>query len=38
MGRNLRDRHARSHPAANRQKDKKGEQFPHNCLHSEWVG
>ena len=38
MGRNLRDRHARSDPAANRKKDKKGEQFPHNRLRSEWVG
>ena len=29
MGRNLSDRHGRSDPAANRQKDKKGKQFPH---------
>jgi hypothetical protein len=37
MARNLSDRNARSDPAANRQYDKKGEQFPHNRLHSEWV-
>lgn len=38
MGRNLSDRHTRSDPAANRQKDKKGKQFPHNRLRSGWVG
>jgi hypothetical protein len=38
MGRNPRDRHARSDPKANCQKDKKGKQFPHNRLRSGWVG
>jgi hypothetical protein len=33
-GRNLSDRHARSDAAANRQKDEKGKQFPHNRLRS----
>jgi len=38
MGRNLSDRHARSDPTANGQKDKKGEQFPHSRLRLGWVG
>ena len=38
IGRNPRDRHARSDPKANCQKDKKGKQFPHNRLAREgWV-
>ena len=34
MGRSPGDRHARSDPAANCQKDKNGKQFPHNRLRS----
>jgi hypothetical protein len=35
MGGNLSDRQARSDPAANSQKDKNSEQFPHNRLRSD---
>jgi hypothetical protein len=37
MGRNLSDRHARSDPTANGQKDKKREQFPHSRLRLGWM-